>query len=856
MTLTSRPVRRATCAVIGLSALLLTTLAGPADAKPVVPENPKPLTAAPKVVKRDASSAAAEAKAPTGDRLGAQDRRILSEARAAGKKTVTTLVATDRGAAPAVARRLADLGGSVGYRNDKLGYVRAIVPVGAVERAATLRGVDSFDLNAAVALIDPRANVGAGSVKAAAVKAPDKSTPANNPYLPTNEIEATSFVQQHPTWDGRGVTIGVVDSGVDLDHPALQTTTTGERKIVDWVTATDPLADGDASWRAMITEVAGPTFTASGRTWTAPAGSYRFNRFLESATAGSQFESDVNRDGDQTDAWGILYRPSDGAVWVDVDQDGDFTDETLMRPYAEDHQINHFGTDDPASAVRESVPFVIQYRKDVSLAPAGLTGAADFVNIGIVADEHGSHVAGITAANGLFGGAMNGAAPGAKIVSTRVCVFTGGCTSVALIEGVIDLVEVSHVDVINISIGGLPALNDGNTTRAVIYNRLIAESGVQLFISAGNNGPGLNTVGDPSVISNVVSVAASLSKATALANYGAEVSAAHAIFNFSSRGPREDGGLKPSISAPGAAVSTTPLWQPGVSVTETGYTLPSGYSMLNGTSMAAPQATGGAALLLSAGRATDTAITSAQLRTAISSSARFDPAISAAAQGMGEMGVSRAWSLLSQGTKLVPGRYSVSAPVCTPLSFLLAVPDRGQGLYNRCAADDGGHAAGQSKTYTVRITRLSGGGGGRTHSLSWLGNDGTFSTQRTVRLPLGRPVSIKVKAVPTAGAHSAILKIDDLRTAGVDGQVSAVVVAATDPVKPSFTISPLGPGRTFPDPELLHHRPRGRPGAAGEPVRSRGRQPDPVPRVQPVRGGHRGQLEPELLHQPAARGRL
>ena len=36
---------------------------------------------------------------------------------------------------------------------------------------------------------------------------------------------------------------------------------------------------------------------------------------------------------------------------------------------------------------------------------------------------------------------------------------------------------------------------------------------------------------------------------------------------------------------------------------EAGYPLPPGYAMFNGTSMAAPQAAGAAALLLSAGRA-------------------------------------------------------------------------------------------------------------------------------------------------------------------------------------------------------------------------------------------------------------
>ena len=87
----------------------------------------------------------------------------------------------------------------------------------------------------------------------------------------------------------------------------------------------------------------------------------------------------------------------------------------------------------------------------------------------------------------------------------------------------VDLVVNRNVDVVNMSIGGLPALNDGNNARAQLYDRLINDYGVQMFISAGNSGPGVNTIGDPSVATNVVSVAASVSKDTWLANYGSVV---------------------------------------------------------------------------------------------------------------------------------------------------------------------------------------------------------------------------------------------------------------------------------------------------------------------------------------------
>ena len=78
-----------------------------------------------------------------------------------------------------------------------------------------------------------------------------------------------------------------------------------------------------------------------------------------------------------------------------------------------------------------------------------------------------------------------------------------------------------NVDLINMSIGGLPALNDGNNARAILYNRLDAQYKAQMFISAGNDGPGINTVGDPGVATDVVALGAYIHKDTWLNNYGA-----------------------------------------------------------------------------------------------------------------------------------------------------------------------------------------------------------------------------------------------------------------------------------------------------------------------------------------------
>ncbi|HET7700550.1 MAG TPA: S8 family serine peptidase, partial [Candidatus Limnocylindria bacterium] len=696
-------------------------------------------------------------------KLGHHDRELLATARANGESTVMLLIAAAPGQNGAVASAVTALGGTVRYREDNLDYLRVKIAIDLAERVAALKGVDAADVDEVIPLDDPRPD---GVVGVIPQPAPGSGTPNDNPYMPTRDTKAAQFMAAHPTWDGRGVTIGIVDTGVSLDHPALQTTTTGERKIVGWVTGTDPFDDNDPTWVNMATQVTGPTFVHSSGTYTAPAaGSYRFGLFNErDARFGGELGRDANRDGNPAGSsglFGVLWDTTTGQVWVDIDQDKSFADQTAMTDYGVNYDIGWFGTDDPSTAIREQLPFVVQ-----------TDGKNKVVNIGVVSGAHGTHVAGIAAANGLFGGAMTGAAPGAKIVSSRACLFIAGCTSHALVEGMIYVAKQANVDVINMSIGGLPALNDANNTRARIYDRLIEQYNVQMFISAGNSGPGINTVGDPSVATKVMSVGASITRDTYLADYGADPIYADNMLYFSSRGPREDGGFKPNIVAPGAAVSSTPMWQNGSGLP---YTLPPGYSLFNGTSMAAPMATGSAALLISAAKATGTQHQPAQLRQAINSTTRFlDPTrFQAYDQGNGLMDTMAAWELLKTNIKTVD--ISGAVPVNTILSGFLATPGVGTGIYDR-----EGVTAGASYTRTYTFRRTSGGGGTKVYTASWVGNDGTFSSPTSVALPLNASVTFQVSVNPAAGAHSAILNLDDPATAGIDYQSLNTVIAPYD----------------------------------------------------------------------------
>ena len=231
----------------------------------------------------------------------------------------------------------------------------------------------------------------------------------------------------------------------------------------------------------------------------AGAGSYRIALFNErDPRLGGEVGNDVNRDGNPAGSSGIfavLWNATSNLVWVDTNQNDSFADQAAMTDYKVRFDVGYFGVDNPATAIAERMPFVVQ-----------TDGKNKVVNIGIVVGRARLARRRYRIGQSVVRRRDERCGAGRQAGSVRACLFIAGCTNHALIEGMIYAVKSARVDVINMSIGGLPALNDGNNARAEIYNRLIEQYKVQMFFSAGNSGPGMNTVGDPSVATSVVSV--------------------------------------------------------------------------------------------------------------------------------------------------------------------------------------------------------------------------------------------------------------------------------------------------------------------------------------------------------------
>ena len=226
--------------------------------------------------------------------------------------------------------------------------------------------------------------------------------------------------------------------------------------------------------------------------------------------------------------------------------------------------------------VNQKFPFAYDYADgDNDASPAG---------------SHGTHVAGITAANGSQ---ITGIAPDAQIIVGKVARSRGGIPDSALLAALDDMAVIKP-DVVNMSLGRTAGMDSAaDTLFAGVYEKL-QEKGITLDVAGGNefqagygnksgknlpyaSDPDSSTLGEPGSFAPVVTVA-SIENARNGANGNYKMS------DFSSWGVSPDMRLKPEVTAPGGNIYSS---VPG-----------GGYQYKSGTSMATPQITGVSAVVL------------------------------------------------------------------------------------------------------------------------------------------------------------------------------------------------------------------------------------------------------------------
>ena len=446
------------------------------------------------------------------------------------------------------------------------------------------------------------------------------------PLAPTG---VPAFRAAHPDWDGRGVLVAILDSGIDPYVEGLQTTSTGQPKLVD-------LRDFSGEGRVALTKVTpeGETVRVAGRTLTG------FGRLRGLSTSGPWYAgtireiplgeapaSDINWNNVVGDTLALLVtKASDGWVLLaDLDGDGSLLNEKPIHDYLVARE--KFGW--AKGGRTPSLGFVANFAE---------RGGEPILDLYFDNSGHGTHVAGIATGSRIYGvPEFDGVAPGAEVLGLKISNDAqGGITTTGSMMAALDYAIRSAASrkkplVVNMSFGVGNEMEGQATIDRLFDSVLAAHPEIVFTISAGNDGPGLSTLGFPGSADRVISVGATFPRAFLMRDPGV---GPDPIAYFSSRGGEV---ARPDLITPGVAYSTKPGWARGDEVD-------------GGTSMASPHAAGLAALLVSALTQSSKPVDAARVRQALVTTAQPLDGLTILDQGGGVPDVGRAWRWLD-GTR-------------------------------------------------------------------------------------------------------------------------------------------------------------------------------------------------------------
>ncbi|ONK71943.1 uncharacterized protein A4U43_C04F14000 [Asparagus officinalis] len=457
--------------------------------------------------------------------------------------------------------------------------------------------------------------------------------------MPKKEINADKFLESHPEYDGRGVLIAIFDSGVDPAAAGLQVTSDGKPKIIDILDCTGS-GDIDTS-KVVKADADGYIIGGSGakllvnQSWKNPSQEwhvgYKLVYELFTDTLTSRIQKERKKKWDEKNQEAIVEALKN---LNEFDKKYAKTEDSKLKRVREDLQsrldflkkqaesyddrgpiidlvvwndgdvwrvavdTQSFEDDSEHGKLADFVPLT-NYRTERKFGIFSKLDACSFITnvydegnlVSLVTDcsPHGTHVAGIATAFHPEEPLLNGVAPGAQLISCKIGDTHLGSmeTGVGLTRALIAAIE-HKCDLINMSYGE-PTLLPDYGRFVDLVNEAVDKHRVIFISSAGNEGPGLSTVGSPGgTTSSIIGIGAYVSPAMAAgAHCVVEPPNEGMEYTWSSRGPTVDGDLGVCISAPGGAVAPVPAW-----------TLQR-RMLMNGTSMSSPSACGGVALLVS-----------------------------------------------------------------------------------------------------------------------------------------------------------------------------------------------------------------------------------------------------------------
>lgn len=235
---------------------------------------------------------------------------------------------------------------------------------------------------------------------------------------------------------------------------------------------------------------------------------------------------------------------------------------------------------------------------EMNLASPQCTAKTTYTDL----NGHGTHVAGSVLGNGTRSGASAaahdytsshaGTAPEARLVF--MALNTDGTTSIQCVDLNGDFLAKGYQEGARISSNSWGASIQGgyNQISSLVDDYLWRHKDYLVLFSAGNSGPGGQTVGAPGTAKNVLTVGASENNRP---DIDGQADDPNTMADFSSRGPTADGRLKPEVVAPGTWVLSVRAAQAPDDSFWGNFN--QDYAYMGGTSMATPLAGGGAAVV-------------------------------------------------------------------------------------------------------------------------------------------------------------------------------------------------------------------------------------------------------------------
>jgi hypothetical protein len=713
---------------------------------------------------------------PSGNGFGPMsfsNRQLLNRASVYGLERLEVILLADPARMNQAKSAVAAVQGTVSRELPALGYLRVEIPTAHLATLAANPAVDSYQISTNANMlwdqegqtedvammyrnyegrplrIEPDATDHDHQHDNLPVLSPAQAREPG--YTAEDDTGVGQWLTDHPLWDGRGVTIAFLESGLpEFGHPTLRTARSLDGQEVPKLAALINTVDqrGEDDTRVSMQTVLHSSTVwheISGRTYTLPhVGNFRFGIYA------------VPAGGNLRQEFAVLWDMDTGDIWVDSDGDGSFKNEKPMRDVNERPDIGHFALTYPSKI---TVAFVVTKSR-----------AADSLHIYTARGGHHAMTSSVAAGGRTPDGVAFGVAPNARIAFVRTEAANSGYAP-DFVEGYAEIAGRPDIDVLSDSRGIGPMPDMAGEFYSLVFQRLAKLYHKPVFHSGGNDLPGVALADSTD---GVFAVGGSISPATYAALYGGGQLDRQLKHPFMSQGPGGDGGLKPDFLAPMHRLSADKcvkadkvLVPKNAPVAQ----LPPCYQISCCTSSSGPYAAGVAALLISAARQEGEVVSVDDLGRALRAGAHYLPDTPAYAQGTGILDINAAWKELHK--KVNVPQVHFSGPVVQPMAQYAAHPGEGGSIF-----EVSGWAPGQSGERRLKLRRDSGPAGTVKYRVSWTGNDGTFESPRSVRLPLREsvtlPVSIRVKSF---GPHSALLNLHDPGTDAIVVRTLATIIA-------------------------------------------------------------------------------